>query len=312
MEHLPVLLEETAGALAGTKGSVFVDCTFGGGGHTARLFSLLPHATVIAFDKDPEAETRARVRFSREIGNGQLRFVCADYRELSDRLKEMAVPCVDGVMLDAGVSSFQLDDTERGFSFSRSGPLDMRMDTRQQVSAREIVNTWSPRELENILYRYGEEKMARRIVSAIVGERDREPVADTARLAEIVRQAYPAALRRASQIHPATRTFQAIRIAVNRELESLERFLEQIPGVLCVGGVAAVISFHSLEDRLVKERFRWLSQDCICPPEVITCARCHKPPAALLTKKPIVPSGAEIQNNPRARSAKLRILRRVL
>lgn len=311
MEHLPVLLDETVSPLVETAGSVFVDCTFGGGGHTARLFERLPHATVIAFDRDPEAETRARVRFARELEQGRLRFVYSDYADVADRLREMAVPCVNGVMLDAGVSSFQFDDPERGFSFSRSGPLDMRMDTRQQVSAREVVNSWGQKELENILYRYGEERLARRIVSAIVEARSEAPIEDTGRLAKIISEAYPAAVRRASSIHPATRTFQAIRIAVNRELDSLEKFLEQIPDILCVGGVVSVISFHSLEDRLVKDRFRWLSQDCICPPEVITCARCHLPPGEGRTKKPIVPTDQEIENNPRARSAKLRVLKRI-
>ena len=286
-----------------------MDCTFGGGGHTATLLAGKNTQKVYAIDKDPVAHERANTRFPDEIASGKLVMVFGDYGSVRELMVQHKIPCLDGIILDAGVSSFQIDNPERGFSFSKPGPLDMRMDTNQPLTAYEIVNSWGPRELEEIFFRYGEESLGRRIAHKIVEQRASGSIESTADLAKLVSQVYGPKGRQ-TRIHPATKVFQALRIAVNSEIEGLERFLSAIPGVLQPGGVVSVISFHSLEDRLVKNRFRELTSACICPPEIITCPRCNKPPALLLSKKPVVPSAEEIENNPRARSAKLRILRR--
>lgn len=306
--HKSVLLHESLEPLLRHPGTLFVDCTLGGGGHTGELLKARPDARVIALDRDPDMIARARTRFQAEIAAGRLILVHANFSELAAAVKPYTEDGVDGILADFGVSSFQLDIPERGFSFQRSGPLDMRMDTTASVTAYDLVNTASPEELARIFQDYGEERFAWRVAQRIAARRAENPIADTADLAEVVRAAIPNA--RAQKIHPATRVFQALRMAVNGELDEVESLLALLPGILRPGGVFCAISFHSLEDRLVKERLKLLSDACICPPEIITCERCNRPPGRLGARKPIVPGEAELAENPRSRSAKLRVFYR--
>lgn len=306
-QHLPVLLKEAVAPLAENRGSVYVDCTLGGGGHTAAILAAKPNGTVYAFDRDGHMIAAAENRFREEIAQGRLKLIHSDYGDIRERLAELGVKGVDGILVDAGVSSFQLDQPERGFSFMRNGPLDMRMDQRQPLSAYEVVNQWDRAALEKIFFEYGEERFSRKITARIIEHRDKAPIEDTATLASIIEDCLPRLRGPQRGPHPATRVFQAIRIAVNDELGGLKRLLAAIPDVLLPGGVFAAISFHSLEDRLIKERLKFLAAACICPPEVITCARCGKPPGFLLQKKPLLPSDEEMEQNPRSRSAKLRV-----
>ena len=275
LAHRPVLLEATLAALEPGPGKVIVDATFGGGGHTGAL--LASGARVIALDKDPEAIARGRARFA---GEERLDLVEADFRELERVLDGLGLERVDGVLADLGVSSYHLDDPRRGFSYRLEGPLDMRMG-RGQLTAADVVNTFDEQELAEILATYGEEPRARRIARAIVQKR---PFRTTTELARVVQAA--AGYRRAG--HPARKTFQALRLYVNDELGALKDLLSALPRVLVPGGRAAIISFHSLEDRLVKRFFK------------------EHPDMRPLTKKPIVPTPEEVATNPRARSAKLR------
>lgn len=306
-QHITVLLRETVAPFLENLGEIYIDCTLGGGGHTALLLESKPKARVIAFDRDQSMLEKARVRFSAELAAGRLTLVHGNYGNLRAHLKELGIDKVDGILVDAGVSSFQIDIPERGFSFSKEGPLDMRMDQSQPLTAYEVVNSWPQPELERIFFDYGEERFGRKIASRIVNAREEAPLSHTLALANLVEKAVPRPRGPQKGPHPATRVFQAIRIAVNGELEGLENLLKEIPTILNTGGVFAAISFHSLEDRLVKERLRYLASDCICPPQIITCPRCHNPTGILPHKKPLIPSEAEMEANPRSRSAKLRI-----
>lgn len=306
-QHKPVLLKEAVRPLLENRGNLYVDCTLGGGGHLALLLREKPDAKFFAFDRDMDMIVAARTRFSADVASGRLTLIHANYADIRERLADLGVSSVDGILLDAGVSSFQLDIPERGFSFLREGPLDMRMDRSQPLTAYEVVNQWSQQELERVFFRYGEERFSRKIAARIVERRSEAPIADTVALAKIVENCLPRQKGAPKGLHPATRIFQAIRIAVNKELEGLERVLSALPEILRPGGIFAAISFHSLEDRIIKERFKYLAANCVCPPEVLTCARCNRPPGLLLHKKPIVATDDEIQENPRARSAKLRI-----
>jgi 16S rRNA (cytosine1402-N4)-methyltransferase len=310
MGHKPILLEESLAPLIATKGKFFVDGTLGGGGHLSHLLESAPQARVLGIDRDEAAIQRVAQKFPEEVASGRLILRREKFSNLSVILNELGLPSVDGVFIDIGFSSFQVDDAMRGMSFLRDGPLDMRMDQSCGVTASELINTLSAEELQKIFSEYGEETFSRSIARKIVEGRREAPIETTLRLSELVLSAIPAKFRRTAKVHPATRVFQAIRIAVNEELQELESFLSQIPSVLSSGGAVAILTFHSLEDRLVKQRFKFLSDDCICPPEIITCARCHKPLGKLWAKKPLKPSEAEIAANPRARSAKLRALLR--
>lgn len=303
--HVSVLLRQTVDPLVNVHGNVFVDATLGGGGHTSYLLTARPDAKIYAFDRDQAMIEKASTRFREEIASGRLTLIHANYSDIKTELKKYSIACVDGLMADLGVSTFQLDQAERGFSFQRSGPLDMRMDPSEPFSAYDLVNEWTEQDLVKIFFEYGEEKFARKIARRIVSEREKNKFENTAQLAELIKFCVPREAQ--GKIHPATRVFQAIRIAVNGELEGLEKLLSEIPDILCAGGVASIISFHSLEDRLVKDRLKFLSADCVCPPEILTCARCHKPPGKLLQNKPIIPAEDEVKLNPRARSAKLRV-----
>ncbi len=298
--HEPVLAREVVEVLRPEPGKLLLDGTLGGGGHS--LLLLEQGARVIGIDKDPRALAAAKARLAR-FGEA-FRAVRADFRDAKNVLDALGLAAVDGALVDLGVSSPQLDAPERGFSFSRPGPLDMRMGEEGEP-LRELLRRIDERELARILREYGEEPFARPIARAVKRAVDGGEPLDTARLAEIVAGAVP---RKAwpRKIHPATRTFQALRIAVNDELGALAAWLEALPSVLAPGGRAAAISFHSLEDRMVKEKFRALTQACTCPPDLPVCACGAKAAFARVTRKPVVASDAEVRANPRARSAKLR------
>ncbi len=306
-QHLTVLLREAVSPLIENRGEIYIDCTLGGGGHTELLLKRKPAARIVAFDRDLDMIERAKARFAEELASGRLSLVHSNYGDIRERLLELGLQAVDGILVDAGVSSFQLDLPERGFSFGKAGPLDMRMDRSEPLTAYEVVNHWPRQELEKVFFEYGEERFSRKIASRIVEFREKAPISDTLALAKIVEDCLPRAHGPKKGPHPATRVFQAIRIAVNGELDGLRRLLAEIPDILNPGGVFAAISFHSLEDRLVKERLRYLTAACVCPLTVVTCSRCNHPPGVMLQKKPVVPSDEEISANPRSRSAKLRV-----
>jgi len=306
--HLPVLADELLELLDPQPGQTAIDCTFGDGGH-ARLVAegLGPTGTLIAIDRDPVAEERfarlaAGVRCS-------VRFIRAGYAEALELLADEGV-CADAAYFDLGMSSMQVDARERGFSYSYEAPLDMRMDPAQELSAREIVETWDERRLARTLRDFGEERHAGAIARAIVRRRRQAPIETTLELVEAINSAVPAPARFAGG-HPAKRSFQALRIAVNDELEQLDRALPLAWGLLGLGGVIAGISFHSLEDRRVKRFLAARAQGCVCPPELPVCACGRQPEAALLSRRSVAPSAAEIERNPRASSARLRAARKL-
>ncbi|MBF8377558.1 16S rRNA (cytosine(1402)-N(4))-methyltransferase RsmH [Alicyclobacillus mali] len=302
--HETVLLEEAVDALAPRPGGVYVDATLGGAGHTARLLERsAPDGVVIAFDQDEAAIAHA-AHLKQEYPD-RLTLVKANFAEMEQRLRALGVTAVDGVLFDLGVSSPQFDLPERGFSYWHEGPLDMRMDRHRPLTAREIVNTWDERELARILREYGEERFSLSIARAIARARSKKPIETTTELAEIVKGAIPAAARRAGP-HPARRTFQAIRIAVNDELGVLASGVEAAFRALKPGGRLSIITFHSLEDRVVKRLFQTWAQGCICPPEFPVCRCGRKPLGRMVSRKPVTPSSEELERNPRARSAKLR------
>jgi 16S rRNA (cytosine1402-N4)-methyltransferase len=286
-------------------GRLLLDGTLGGGGHSLLLLERGAH--VIGIDKDPRALAAARARLAR-FGEA-FRAVRADFRDAKNVLDALGLAAVDGALVDLGVSSPQLDAAERGFSFSRPGPLDMRMGEEGEP-LRDLLRRIDERELARILREYGEEPFARPIARAVKAAVAADEPLDTASLAEVVAGAIP---RKAwpRKIHPATRTFQALRIAVNDELGALAAWLESLPAILAPGGRAAAISFHSLEDRMVKERFRALAQACTCPPDLPVCACGARAEFAPVTRKPVVASEAEVARNPRARSAKLRVVEKL-
>lgn len=297
--HTTVLLEETVAQLPLACGEVFVDCTMGGGGHSERILQLST-GRLIAIDKDDQAFLYARKRLAPYAD--RITFVKSDFHDIKRVIQERGVVGVDGIVVDLGVSSFQLDDAERGFSYQKDAPIDMRMDRQAAFSAYDIVNGYDKQALQRVIYEYGEERYGARIADAIIRHR---PIETTLELAEVIKQAIPAASRRTGP-HPAKRTFQALRIEVNDEIGSLQRALEDMIDVLSPGGVLSVITFHSLEDRIVKNTFRTAEHPCTCPPEFPQCICGKKSKGRVLTRKPILPSEEELERNPRARSAKLR------
>ncbi len=302
--HIPVLLDETIDGLAPHPGADLIDGTLGAGGHTeAWLAATAPDGRVLGFDLDAGALEAARERLA-HYGE-RVEFAHASFATMGDIAPERGFAAVDAVLLDIGFSSMQIDDPARGFAFSADGPLDMRFDRDQPVTAATLVNTLGQDELADLIYEYGEERHSRRIARAIVAAR---PFHHTGRLAEVVAGAVP---RSSERIHPATRTFQALRIAVNDELGALERALPQAVDLLKPGGRLAVISFHSLEDRIVKHFIREAASDCICPPDLPVCVCDHEPTLRPVNRKPITASDAEVNANPRSRSAKLRIAERL-
>ena len=297
--HTTVLLEETVAQLPLACGEVFVDCTMGGGGHSERILQLST-GRLIAIDKDDQAFLYARKRLAPYAD--RITFVKSDFHDIKRVIQEQGIVGVDGIVVDLGVSSFQLDDAERGFSYQKDAPIDMRMDRQAAFSAYDIVNGYDKQALQRVIYEYGEERYGARIADAIIRHR---PIETTLELAEVIKQAIPAASRRTGP-HPAKRTFQALRIEVNDEIGSLQRALEDMIDVVSPGGVLSVITFHSLEDRIVKNTFRTAEHPCTCPPEFPQCICGKKSKGRVLTRKPILPSEEELERNPRARSAKLR------
>lgn len=305
--HVTVLAREVVEFLNPGPGKRFLDGTVGGGGHSEELLLTSgPDGQVIGLDRDDEALSAAKERLQRF----KSRFVAlqASFADAPDILAGIGWHTVDGVILDLGVSSHQIDSSERGFSFRAEARLDMRMDRRQDLDAEQIVNGFAEAELERIFRSFGEEPQARRIARGIVKERKIKPITTTKRLAEIVARLNPGRRR---DHHPATQVFQALRIAVNRELTELERFLEFGYKILRPRGRMAIVSFHSLEDRLVKLAFRKWSRACLCPPRAMACRCGWSQKVTPLTKRPVSPSALEIETNPRARSAKLRAVERV-
>jgi 16S rRNA (cytosine1402-N4)-methyltransferase len=306
-DHVPVLADEVRELLDVQPGATVVDGTFGAGGHSRVLASVLAgRGRLIAIDRDPEARTYFD-RFRRELPQ-QSRFLRGDFAIVLNQLAENGVEA-DAVILDLGVSSMQIDRPERGFSYAVDAPLDMRMDPSAPQSAREIVNELDERELADVLRRYGEERFARQIARAIVRRRETQPFERTADLVETIKAALPAP-RRFGDGHPAKRVFQALRIAVNQELESLERALPAALTMLRPGGRVAVISFHSLEDRIVKRFFAAEARGCVCPPDLPVCVCGHEPRLRLVTKKAVRPAPQEVAGNPRSASARLRVAAR--
>ncbi len=301
--HTPVLLHEVIQALAIQPAGWYVDCTVGLGGHSSAILEASgPDGRLLGLDADARSLELARQRLAAFGPRAVL--VHANFRDLERVAKDVGVEAANGIVMDLGLSSWQLADRSRGFSFHDEGGLDMRFDPSEGVSAADLVNSLGEDELANIIWRYGEEPKARPIARAIVRAR---PIATADQLAEVIARA----AGRRGRIHPATRTFQALRIAVNRELESLEQALPQAVRLLAPGGRLAVISFHSLEDRIVKTFFRNESRDCICPPGMPQCTCGHRATLRIVSKKPITPGPREVMTNPRARSAKLRVAERL-
>ena len=310
--HRSVLLHETVGGLAPKQGGIYCDGTIGGGGHAALICERIGSDGVfIGMDKDGEAIIAAQERLKPYLCK---KIICkAGFENVKEILANNGIPALDGAALDIGVSSKQLDDAGRGFSYMKDGPLDMRMDGSEEnagLTAEEVINSYSEQELCRIIRDYGEERWAKRIASFIVSERRRGKIGSTGELAEIVRRAVPAGARYGGQ-NPAKRTFQAIRIEVNDELGALKRGVEAFIDVLKPGGRLAVVTFHSLEDRIVKQAFRTHEDPCECPRGAPVCVCGKKADAKRITKKPILPSDEEKENNPRASSAKLRILEKL-
>ncbi|MCD6149574.1 16S rRNA (cytosine(1402)-N(4))-methyltransferase RsmH [bacterium] len=312
--HKPVLLEESLEKLNLKKGSVVVDATLGGGGHSLEILKrILPGGKLIAIDRDEEAIKNFKSKL-KDLNIGlkkeNLELVNDNFAGLGSILEALKIERVDAILADFGMSSDQLEDAERGFSFKKDAELDMRMDQNGKQTAREIINTYSQNHLEKILREFGEERYARKIAKAIILQRKIKPIEKTLRLAEIISSAVPGKYRRGKK-HFAVKTFQALRIEVNNELENIKCFLPQAIDILKTAGRLAVISFHSGEDRIVKNLFKENARGCICPPKFPICRCGRKPRIKIISKKPIIPKCEEIEINPRARSAKLRVAEKI-
>ena len=307
-DHTPVLLRETLELLSCAPGGRYVDATLGLGGHAEAILECIqPDGFLLGLDRDEESLGIARARLAQYAG--MFRLLHENFKNLPLVLNNTGITPVDGILVDLGISSYQLLSPARGFSFQSDAMLDMRMDKSQRLTAADLINSLAEDQLSRIIHRYGEERYARRIARAIVAARAKGAITRCSQLAELVRRAVPA--RRIPAIHPATRTFQALRIAVNQELDGLDEFLTETVSFLRPGGRFVVISFHSLEDRIVKRAFRALAGQCVCdrPPELCTCSR--QPQAKLVTNRAIRPGETEVELNPRSRSARLRCVERL-
>lgn len=304
-QHVSVLLQECIDGLAIRPDGIYVDGTTGGGGHSLEIVKRLTTGRLICIDQDLDAHAAAKIRLAEYLD--KITFVHDNFGNIGQILDGLGIAQIDGMLMDIGVSSYQLDEAERGFSYQQDAPLDMRMDESKPFSAYDVVNTYSETDLNRIIYTYGEERWAKRIAQFIVKQRELAPIQTTGELVDVIKKAIPKGARKDGP-HPAKRTFQAIRIEVNAELEVLENAIAQAAQRLTAGGRLCIITFHSLEDRIVKEAFRKQENPCVCPPEFPVCVCGKKPKGKIVTRKPIIPSPQELQQNPRSRSAKLRIL----
>lgn len=309
--HLPVLLNECLDGLNIRPDGTYLDCTLGGAGHSSEIFLRLHGGRLIGIDRDADAIEAASARMAALNGDAEFTAIRGNFHDAPALLAEIGVRRVDGILADLGVSSHQLDVRERGFSYHDDAPLDMRMDTSQALSAREIVNTWSEDDLTRILRDYGEENWSRQIARVICDRRRNQPVETTGDLVSIIDAAIPKKFRSKDGSHPARRTFQALRIAVNDELDPLDKAIEDLVNLLNPAGRICIITFHSLEDRIVKNTFRRLNNPCTCPKEFPVCMCGKKPVIELICRKPITASAQELSENPRARSASLRIAEKI-
>ena len=303
--HISVLLNECIDNLNITPDGIYVDGTMGGGGHSLEIAKRLTTGRLICIDQDPNAHEAAGKRLAEY--KDRITFVRDNFGNIANILDSLGIEKIDGMLLDIGVSSHQLDEAERGFSYQQDAPLDMRMNPDRPFSAYDVVNGYDEDELDRVIFTYGEERWARRIAQFIVKEREAKPIETTGELVDIIKKAVPKGARKDGP-HPAKRTFQAIRIEVNGELEVLQRAIDDVAARLAVGGRLCIITFHSLEDRIVKEAFRKQENPCICPPQFPVCVCGKKPLGRVITRKPILPSKEELEENPRSRSAKLRVL----
>jgi 16S rRNA (cytosine1402-N4)-methyltransferase len=307
--HVPVMVDEVLSFLQPQSGQTVIDCTVGGGGHALEIVKrILPNGKLIGIDQDDAALSASRDVLKQYAGNVILEK--GNFAELEEIARRLGIQSADGVVFDLGVSSHQLEAADRGFSFRRDAPLDMRMDPSQPVTARELVNSLPERRLAEIIREFGEERWAKRIAKFIVDRRSRKRIETTRELADIVRAAIPEGAR-SEHVHPATRTFQALRIAVNRELEVLAAGLDQAIRLMGKGARICVLSYHSLEDRIVKNTFSRHAGKCVCPPGLPVCVCGAQKVVSILTRRPVTPSENEIRRNPRARSAKLRAAEKI-
>ena len=307
--HVSVLKKESIEGLHINPSGTYVDGTFGGGGHALEIISRLNgNGRLIGIDQDRDAIENGRTKLEPYKNKAQL--VRDNFSNIQNIMKDLHIESIDGILLDIGVSSHQLDEGTRGFSYMQDAELDMRMDDRNPITAKQMIAEYSEAELSRIIREYGEERWASRIAQFIVQERAKMPINTTAELVEVIKKAVPKKARQDGP-HPAKRTFQALRIAVNRELEILEGSIRDMVDLLKPGGRICIITFHSLEDRIVKQTFQSLEHPCTCPPEFPVCVCGKKPSVRIITRKPIVPSEEEVAANPRARSAKLRIAEKI-
>jgi 16S rRNA (cytosine1402-N4)-methyltransferase len=307
-KHVSVLFQETMDYLNPQPGGVYADATLGGGGHSYGILSRAQGVNLIGIDQDEAAICAAGKRL--EKFQGQFTLVNRNFSDIKEILHDLHIRAIDGAVMDLGVSSYQLDEADRGFSYMHDAPLDMRMDKRREKSAYQIVNEYTKEALTKIFYEYGEENWSKRIAQFIIEARDRQPVKTTGELVDIIKAAIPKKARQDGG-HPAKRVFQAIRIEVNGELEILRQAVEDFAEVLKPGGRLAVITFHSLEDRIVKSTFQALAKGCTCPKEFPICVCNGKPAVKILTRKPCIPTADEMQENPRSKSAKLRVIEKL-
>ena len=306
--HISVLLQECLDGLNIKPDGIYVDGTLGGAGHSSEIARRLTTGRLIGIDRDPVALRAAAERL--EPYRDRVTLVHSNFCEMKQVLADLEIPGVDGILLDLGVSSPQLDDGQRGFSYMADAPLDMRMNNNDSLDAYTVVNTWSQEELKRILYTYGEERYAPQIASAICHKREDNPISTTFELVDIIRSAMPPMALREKQ-HPAKRSFQAIRIAVNDELGAVETIMNDAAGLLNPGGRLAIITFHSLEDRIVKLGMNEWAKGCTCPPNFPVCVCGKKPLVRVINRKPVTASETELEENPRSRSAKLRVCEKI-
>ncbi len=306
--HYSVLLSESVDGLNINPDGIYVDCTLGGGGHSLEILRRLRDGRLIAVDQDSDAIAASKLRLADY--SDKVTYVHNNFSNIASALAELEIDGIDGAVIDLGVSSYQLDTPERGFSYMRSAPLDMRMSKDSPLTAYTVVNSYPEERLRQIIYDYSEEKFAGRIASRICQARESKPIEDTSELVEIIRSAIPAKARENGP-HPAKRTFQAIRIEVNSELDVIKPTLDQLVDALKPGGRLSVITFHSLEDRIVKQTFASYTRGCTCPKDFPVCVCGKKERAKLVNNKPILPSERELDENPRSRSAKLRVLEKI-